>query len=112
LRYLNIEGGVLASLIRALSPVDMIVAVQNSAGYGLPGRGSPSSWETSPGATVAHFSFYLGIAVALQWWCRRAADHYLGRIEQPRDPGHWDVEEEVSRDAMGRVSPNPVTEVA
>jgi ABC-type transport system involved in multi-copper enzyme maturation permease subunit len=112
LRYLNIEGGVLASLIRALSPVDMIVAVQDSAAYGLPGRGFPSPWEAAPGATVAHFSFYLGVAIVLQWWCRRAADHYLGRIEQPRVPGDWGAEEEVSRDATACVSPNPVTDVA
>jgi ABC-type transport system involved in multi-copper enzyme maturation permease subunit len=110
LQYLNIEAGVLASLIRALSPVDMIAAVQSSANYGLPGRGSPSPWETSSVVTAAHFAFYWGLAIALQWWCRRAADHYLGRIEQPQAPAQWDQREEVSPDATTRVSPKPVTE--
>jgi hypothetical protein len=61
---------------------------------------------------VAHFSFYWGLAIALQWWCRRAADRYLGRIEQPRVPDNWDQEEEMSRDATTCVSPNPVTDLA
>jgi ABC-type transport system involved in multi-copper enzyme maturation permease subunit len=92
MRYLNIEQGAVPSLFRALSPIDMIVAVQKSAAYGTPGRGSASPWQTSPIATVAHFSFYLALVIALQWWCRRMADRYLGRISQPSGPERWELQ--------------------
>jgi ABC-type transport system involved in multi-copper enzyme maturation permease subunit len=112
LKYLGVEGGAVATAIHALSPIDMIVSVQNSATYGSVYRGTASPWATSPVATVVHFSFYLGVAFALQWWCRRAADHYLGRISQPHDPVSWDLGERVSADVTRALSPKPATDVA
>jgi ABC-type transport system involved in multi-copper enzyme maturation permease subunit len=103
--YLNIEAGLAGTLIHLLSPIDMIVTVQSSAIYGYPGKGMPSPWEAAPVATVAHFSFYVGMAIALQWWCRRAADRSLGRISQPKIPAHWDLDE-AALDAAPRLSPS------
>jgi ABC-type transport system involved in multi-copper enzyme maturation permease subunit len=93
LRYLNIEGGVWSSLVLALSPIDMIDAVRASALYGFSLGGRPSPWQHAPAATVFHIVFYLGLAAGLQWWCRREADRYLGRIPQPRLPIAETVEE-------------------
>jgi ABC-type transport system involved in multi-copper enzyme maturation permease subunit len=90
LRHLNIAGGGLENGLRALSPIDMIVAVQNSL-Y----RGGPESpWTTSPYLTGAHFCFYISVVVLLRWWCRRNADRYLGRIPQPERAANWAAVEE------------------
>jgi len=110
LRYLNIEGGVVANVILWLSPVDMIVAIQNAAMRVMPGIGGPPLWETLPIAAVAHFSFYWAVGIAVQWWCRRAADDYLGRISQPQ-PGALREFEAASTDAAPWLSTNPITDV-
>jgi hypothetical protein len=41
MQYLNIEQGTVTTVLRALSPIDMIAAVQRSAQYGIVGRGAP-----------------------------------------------------------------------
>ena len=86
MQYLNIEQGTVAVVLRALSPIDMIAAVQRSAQYGIVGRGAPPPWQTSPIVTIAHFVFYTAAVIGLQLWCRRTADRYLGRISQPHHP--------------------------
>ncbi len=90
--YLNIDLPPLENTIRAMSPVDMILAVQHSATYAVTRNGALSPWETSPAATVLHFVFYATLGFGLQWWCRRSADRYLGRIPEPQAPERWEVE--------------------
>jgi ABC-type transport system involved in multi-copper enzyme maturation permease subunit len=85
LSYLDIESDVLATVINALSPVGMILAVQSSVIHGSFGRVTPSPWQSAPVITVAHFVFYFGLALTLRWWCLRTADRYLGRVPQPAD---------------------------
>jgi ABC-type transport system involved in multi-copper enzyme maturation permease subunit len=92
MQYLNIEQGTVAVVLRALSPIDMIAAVQRSAQYGIVGRGAPSPWQTSPIVTIAHFVFYTAAVIGLQLWCRRTADRYLGRISQPHHPDLWELD--------------------
>ncbi|HET6327896.1 MAG TPA: ABC transporter permease subunit [Planctomycetaceae bacterium] len=90
--YLNIDLPPLENTIRAMSPVDMILAVQHSATYAVTRNGALSPWETSPAATVLHFVFYATLGFGLQWWCRRSADRYLGRIPEPQAPERWELE--------------------
>jgi ABC-type transport system involved in multi-copper enzyme maturation permease subunit len=92
IQYLNIEQGPVAAVLRALSPIDMIAAVQRSAQYGIVGRGAAPPWQTAPIATVAHFVFYAAAVIALQLWCRLRADRYLGRISQPHQPDRWELD--------------------
>jgi ABC-type transport system involved in multi-copper enzyme maturation permease subunit len=92
MNYLNIEQGPLARALAALSPVDMILAIQNSAMNGISGGGPLSPWIASRVATVAHFCFYAAVAIALQWWCRHSADRYLGRISESPTPKRWELE--------------------
>jgi ABC-type transport system involved in multi-copper enzyme maturation permease subunit len=92
MQYLNIEQGTVTAVLRALSPIDMIAAVQRSAQYGIVGRGAPPPWLTSPIATIAHFVFYAAAVIALQLWCRSRADRYLGRISQPHHPERWELD--------------------
>jgi ABC-type transport system involved in multi-copper enzyme maturation permease subunit len=82
LRHFQIEIGPLGDVIFALSPADMIGAVQQSAPHGL-GLNIPSPWQTTPKATAAHFVFYAVCYGLLRLSCVRNADRRLGRIPQP-----------------------------
>jgi ABC-type transport system involved in multi-copper enzyme maturation permease subunit len=83
--YLDVESDVLATSIKALNPVGMVLAIQSSVIHGSFGRIIPSPWQLAPVNTIVHFLFYLGLTLTLRWWCLRTADRYLGRVPQPRD---------------------------
>ncbi len=82
-QYFNIPTGRWGTVVSALSPLDMIAAVQDSA----PGRNfaseEPLPWQRAPVAMAAHFAFYFGCYLLLHWRCLRTADRQLGRIPQP-----------------------------
>ncbi len=82
-QYFNIPTGRWGTVVSALSPLDMIAAVQESA----PGRNfsseEPLPWQRAPMAMAAHFAFYFGCYSVLRWRYLATADRQLGRIPQP-----------------------------
>jgi ABC-type transport system involved in multi-copper enzyme maturation permease subunit len=82
-QYFDIPTGRWGTAVSALSPLDMIATVQESA----PGRNfaseEPLPWQRAPMAMAAHFAFYFACYVVLRWRCLRTADRQIGRIPQP-----------------------------
>jgi ABC-type transport system involved in multi-copper enzyme maturation permease subunit len=82
-QYFDIPTGRWGTVVSALSPLDMIATVQESA----PGRNfaseEPMPWQRTPLAMAAHFAFYFGCYFLLRWRCLRTADRQIGRIPQP-----------------------------
>ena len=82
-QYFGIPTGRWGTVVSALSPLDMIAAVQETAPGGKFTGVEPMPWRQAPMAMAAHFAFYFGCYAVLRWRCLRTADRQLGRIPQP-----------------------------
>lgn len=87
LNHFQIEAAAwLPYVILALSPVDMITSIQQSAPQqgGIASAGSV--WNASTWPVLFHFSFYGTLYFLLRWRSRYKADRRLGRNLQPSRP--------------------------